>query len=142
MINPYRLSLRIDVSPSSLVIVNAPRRSGKTHYIRHRMIEERLKDPMTVFEYMALTGRQTIEFKEDNLDFFMRHDADGPDVKRTLFMDEPLYFNPVLLGSILRDHRYTQIIMFSSGVPQHATTLLNGLVEYGFVVIDAPLFYQ
>lgn len=45
------------------------------------------------------------------------------------------------MGAILMiiDDRYTQIIMFSTGAPQQDTALLNGLVEYGFVVIDAPI---
>jgi len=30
--------------------------------------------------------------------------------------------------------------MFSSCIPQQDTALLNGLVKYGFAVIDAPLY--
>lgn len=135
MINSYRLSLRIDASPS-LVIVNCPRRSGKTNYIGHRMRQQRLHDPTIEFEYKALTGRQTTEFKENNRDLFVNLNND---VKRTLFIEKPFYFNPGVLVTLTTDDRYTQIVMFSTGIPRQDTALLDGLVQYGFVVIDAPI---
>lgn len=135
MINSYRLSLRIDASPS-LVIVNCPRRSGKTNYISHRMRQQLLHDPVIEFEYKALTEYQTTEFKENNRDLFVNQNRG---VKRILFIEEPFYFNPRILVTMIIDDRYTQIIMFSTGMPQQDIALLNGLIEYGFVVIDAPI---
>lgn len=127
---------------SPCLVINAPRRSGKTEYLKKQIASLRAHDSELFFRYVALTTALREDFYTTCGDLLMKQ-TEKPYPPIVLVIDEAAYFNEKYFFDLFFDTNIARIIIISTiRGPPHSekdNIIMNELAFLGFEFIDAPL---
>ena len=123
---------------SPCIVIKAPRRSGKTEYLKKQVAALRAKDSELFIDYVALTRRQRYEFLLD-CEHLLVYQNMSPCASRALIIDEAAFFDERHFFDRFFKPNIVRIIVITSSTPYRDNVIPNELAFLGFEFIDAPL---